>query len=547
MRPKAVIVLAALSAALVTGGWLVGRGAQGQGSAASAPTAAAGARLFAEVYERVARAYVDSIPTSVLYQHAADGLVGELGDANSTLLTPERLAKLNERTSGTYAGVGLRVDVRDGVVTVVSPIAGSPGERAGVRAGDRIVEIAGEPTRGLTAEEATRRLRGAPSTPVRFAVERLGVEGRVPFALTREEVHVRAVRRVAALEGGVGYLSLAAFANNTADEVAEGLDSLRALGARSAVLDLRGNPGGLLDQGVAVAELLLDPGQVIARTAGRGPGTAQRFTDRLPQRWAGLPLVVLVDGATASAAEIVAGALQDHDRALVVGATTYGKGSAQQVFPLPGGSALKLTTALWFTPSGRSINRPLEPEDDDAGPDADDARPARDTARARFTTDAGRTVLGGGGITPDVEAGDSAALPAEVAFVRALGRQAAAFRDALSGYAAEARAAGLARDPGFEVTPAMRDAVYRRLVARGAAVDRPTFDGAAALVDRQLGYEIARTAFGPDAEFRRRAADDAALGVARRLAAGAASPRDLFARAAALPKPRRDSAAARVR
>jgi carboxyl-terminal processing protease len=213
------------------------------------------------------------------------------------------------------------------------------------------------------------------------------------------------------------------------------------------------------------------------------------------------------------------------------------------VFPLPNGSALKLTTALWFTPAGRSINRPLRTDDDAADGDAA-AAPARDTARARHKTDAGRTVLGGGGVTPDVAAGDSAAPPAEVAFVRALGRNVAAFRDALSGYAAEARAAGLVRDPAFAVTPAMREAVYRRLTAAGVRMDPVTFDSAGPLVDRQLGYEVARTAFGSDAEFRRRAADDAALRVAQRLAAGATSARELFARAAALPKPRPDTMAA---
>jgi carboxyl-terminal processing protease len=221
-----------------------------------------------------------------------------------------------------------------------------------VRVGDRIVEIAGEPTRGLTAEEVTRRLRGAPETPVRFAVERFGVEGRVPFTVTRESVHVRSVRRVALLGDGVGYLDLSSFAASSADEVRTGVDSLRTLGAQSVVFDLRGNPGGLLDQGVAVADLFLDAGQAIARTAGRAPQAERRYVDETPQRYAGLPVVVLVDGASASAAEIVAGALQDHDRALVVGAPTFGKGSAQQVFPLAGGSALKLTTALWFTPSG---------------------------------------------------------------------------------------------------------------------------------------------------------------------------------------------------
>jgi len=540
MRPKAVIVLAALSAALVTGGWLVGRGVQGQ----TGPSTGAGARLFADVYEHVAARFVDSVPAAVLNERAAAGLVRELGDPNSALLTAERLRRLSERTTGNYAGVGLRADVRDGVVYVVGVVPGAPAERAGVRAGDRIVEIAGEPTRGLTAEEVTRRLRGAPETPARFAVERLGVEGRIPFTITRESVHVRSVRRVALLGGGVGYLDLAAFTGNSADEVRAGVDSLRTLGARAVVFDLRGNPGGLLDEGVAVADLFLDAGQPIARTAGRGPQAGQRYVDRAPQRYAGLPVVVLVDGGSASAAEIVAGALQDHDRALVVGAPTFGKGSAQQVFPLADGSALKLTTALWFTPSGRSINRPLV----DDGEESDEERPtpvdtgARDE-RERFKTDAGRTVYGGGGNTPEGAAGDSTAAPAEVAFVRALGRRAGAFRDAIAAYAAGARTAGAVRDERFVVTPAMREAVYRGLLARGVTMDRATFDAAASLVDRRLGYEIARAAFGPDAEFRRRAAGDAALRTAQRLAAGATSQQQLFARAAALPKPVVDSTA----
>lgn len=534
MRHKAVIVLAALGATLVTGGWLVGRGVQGQ----TGPTSGAGARLFADVYEHVATRFVDSVPAATLFQHAAEGLVRELGDANSALLTPERLRRLSERTTGNYAGIGVRADVRDGVVYVVGVVPGAPAERAGLRVGDRIAEIAGESTHGLTAEEVTRRMRGAPETPVRLVVERAGVEGKIPVTVTRESVHVRSVRRVALVGDGVGYLDLSSFATSSADEVRAGVDSLRALGARSVVFDLRGNPGGLLDQGVAVADLFLDPGQAIARTAGRAPQADQRYVDRTPQRYAGLPVVVLVDGGSASAAEIVAGALQDHDRAVVVGAPTFGKGSAQQVFPLADGSALKLTTALWYTPSGRSINRPLQTDEDDGD---DEPQPVADTtkrdARTRFKTDAGRTVYGGGGITPDVIAGDSAAAPAEVAFVRALGRRADAFRDAVAAYAADARSSGAVRDERFVVTPAMRDAVYRGLTSRGVKMDRATFDSASTLVDRRLGYEIARAAFGPDAEFRRRAATDAALRTAERLAAGARSQQELFARAAALPKP----------
>jgi carboxyl-terminal processing protease len=467
--------------------------------------------------------------------------VRELGDPNSALLNADRLRRLTERTSGSYAGVGLRADVRDGLVYVVGVVPGAPAERAGVRVGDRIVEIAGEPTRGLTSEEVTRRMRGAPETPVRFVGRAVRRRGARAVHRAREAVHVRSVRRVALLGDGVGYLDLARSRPARPTRSAPASTRCARLGARAVVFDLRGNPGGLLDEGVAVADLFLDAGKAIVRTAGRTPQAEQRFVDATPQRYAGLPVVVLVDGASASAAEIVAGALQDHDRALVVGAPTFGKGSAQQVFPLAGGSALKLTTALWFTPSGRTINRPL-----DAAERGDDDAPAPDSSgrpkRERFTTGAGRTVYGGGGITPDVAAGDSAAPAAEVAFVRALGRRAGAFRDAAATYATAARASGLVRDERFVVTPAMREAVYRGLTSRGVTMDRGTFDAAASLVDRRLGYEIARAAFGPDAEFRRRASSDAALRTGQRLAAGARTQQELFARAAALPKPAADTA-----
>jgi carboxyl-terminal processing protease len=446
------------------------------------------------------------------------------------VLPPDRLQRLAETTTGNYAGVGLRVLARDGWITVVDAIPGTPAERAGIRAGDRLVEIGGESTHGLSDEEARRRLRGEPGTSVKLVVERLGVEGRIPFAVSREAVHVSAVRRVAILTDSVGYFDINTFSGATADEVRTALDSLRRLGARSVIVDLRGNPGGLLDQGVSVADLFLDAGQEIVRIQGRTDDARQTFTDKSPQRWAGLPLVVLVNEGSASASEIVAGALQDHDRALIIGTPTYGKGSAQSVFPLPNGSALKLTTALWYTPSGRSINRPLATGDDeDDGGD----EPADSVARkrARFRTDAHRVVYGGGGITPDVIAGDTIAPPAELAFLRALGRQVGAFRDALSGYAASLASARALAGPGFAVTPEMRDELWRRMTARGIAMDRQTYDAAAPLVTRQLAYEATRFAFGAEAEFRRRAADDEVINRALTLARGVRSQKELFSRA----------------
>jgi carboxyl-terminal processing protease len=517
------MVLAALSAALVTGGWLVGRGLEGQGAAAGN-----GARLFEQVVEHVSHYYVDSLDGSSLYEKALDGMVSELGDPHSVVLTPERLKRLAESTSGTYAGLGLRVDVRDGWLTVIDPVVGAPAERAGVRVGDRIVEIQGESTHDWTVDEASRKLRGAPHTKVALLVERPGVEGRIPFSVERDEVHVRSVRHVALLRDSVGYLDLTVFSNSSADEVQKGVDSLRTLGARTVLLDLRSNPGGLLDQGVSVADLFLDPRQPIVSIRGRTAEANHVFVDSATQQWSGLPLVVLVNEGSASASEIVAGALQDHDRALIVGTTSYGKGSAQSVFPLPNGSAVKLTTSLWYTPAGRSINKPIAANADD---EDDDATPPKPADRKKFKTDAGRTVYGGGGITPDVVAGDTVVPPAELGFLRALGKQVGAFRDALTEYALSVKASGAVNSPDFVVTPEMRDDLWRRMAARKIAMERGAYEAAAQLVTRQLTYEIARYVFGQDVEFRRRAADDPVINAALGLAHGARTQKDLFARA----------------
>jgi carboxyl-terminal processing protease len=370
---------------------------------------------------------------------------------------------------------------------------------------------------------------------VALVIERPGVDGPIPLTVTREAVHVKAVRRVALLRDGVGYLDLTTFSGASADEVREGVDSLRTLGARSVVLDLRSNPGGLLDQGVSVADLFLDPSAPIVRIQGRTPETNHTFTDRAPQRWAQMPLVLLVNEGSASAAEIVAGALQDHDRALVLGRPTFGKGSAQSVVPLPDGSALKLTTALWYTPVGRSINRPIAVRPLDPDEEEEAAEDSATAKRPKYETEGGRTVYGGGGITPDVLAGDSVPAANEVAFLRALGRKVGAFRDAVTGYALSLKGTPEVASPDFAVTPAMREALWRRLQERGVSMDRGTFDAARPLVDRQLAYEVTRYAFGTEAEFRRRANDDAVLATAVRLVTGAATPKELFARAAALP------------
>jgi carboxyl-terminal processing protease len=281
----------------------------------------------------------------------------------------------------------------------------------------------------------------------------------------------------------------------------------------------------LLNQGVRVSDLFLNPGQKIVSMRGRLADANRDYADTAKQRWSQLPLLVLVDGRSASAAEIVAGALQDHDRAVLIGTPTYGKGSAQSVIPFGLQGGLKITTARWFTPSGRSITR-KRPADDES----EDPMPVK---RLRFRTDAGRTVYGGGGITPDVIAGDSTTPVLEGNFIRALGAKAGHFRDAVTDYALYLKATRGITSPDFVVTPAMREEVWQRMKARGIDIERSVYDEAEPLVSRVIGFDIARYLFGGDAEFRRRASVDKVLQKALELARGARTEGDLLRKATA--------------
>jgi carboxyl-terminal processing protease len=335
------------------------------------------------------------------------------------------------------------------------------------------------------------------------------------------------IQRATIVRDGVGYVKLTIFSSAAAADLTHAIDSLRGAGARSLVLDLRGDPGGLLSQGVAVADLFLDTNQVIVATRGRTAGETHTYADRFPQRWVGMPIVVLTDSATASASEIVAGALQDHDRALIVGTATYGKGSAQRVFRLDD-VGLKMTTALWYTPSGRSINRALVPDSGEIGdkaPSGDHTRP-----RPRFKTDAGRIVLGGGGIVPDVEVANRVATAADRAFQRALGAKLPRFRDAIMEYVLLMKASNVIRDPNFTVTAAMRDELYRRMQARGVVVTRAVYDSAGPIITRALSSQLSHYLFGPQVEFARGLREDRTMTRAVELLRGARTPAELLGR-----------------
>ena len=517
VRSRTIATGLVLAIALVTGGWLLEHGTR----SGAAPTEAEAARLFDNVFAHVSSHFVDSLDQSAMYRMAVDGMLYELEDPYTSLLAPDKLGRLNETTSGNYAGVGVQVDVRDGWIIVIAPTPGSPAERAGIQPGDRIIEIDGRSAEGWTLEDAARSFRGKPGTSLALRIERPGMASTIPLTLTRKPLHTSAVRRVAMLPNGVGYIDLKAFSDSSEKEVSRSVNALIGRGAKSLLLDLRSNPGGLLEQGTAVADLFLGPGQKIVSLRGRIPEANRDFSDSTAQKWPKLPLTILVDEKSASAAEIVAGALQDHDRAVIVGEPTYGKGSAQSVIPLGDVGGLKITTARWYTPSGRSISKQLDRDDEDS--------PTQ--SRARYRTSSGRIVYDGGGITPDVVESDSAFSSQVRDFQTVLGRRVAQFRDALTDYALNVKAQGAVTSQQFEVTPEMLDQVWKRMTDRGVVMDRSIYDEYKPVVSQLLAYDISRYVFGPEAEFKRRVMNDRAIKTALELTTGAGTQQALLQKA----------------
>ncbi len=309
---------------------------------------------FTNILSIVRKNYVDEVSTSDLIEGAINGMLNSL-DPHSAYLTPDLYKELQIDTKGTFGGLGIEITIRDGVLTVVSPIEDTPAFRAGIKAGDQIVKINGEFSKDMSLIEAVKRLRGPKGTTVVVSIKREGMPELFDVKITREIIRIKSVK-FRTLEPGYGYVRVTQFQEGTDRDIERALESLvKESGSLDGlVLDLRNNPGGLLSQAVRVADLFLDSGLVVY-TDGRLESQKQKYFARRPGSFVDFPIVVLVNGGSASASEIVAGALQDHKRGLVLGTETFGKGSVQTILPLPNNSALRLTTAKYFTPNGRSI------------------------------------------------------------------------------------------------------------------------------------------------------------------------------------------------
>ncbi len=310
--------------------------------------------LFGDVLERVRASYVEEVSDKELIEAAIEGMLSSL-DPHSGYLSPESFDEMQVQTRGEFGGLGIEVTMEEGFVKVISPIEDTPADRAGIEAGDFVTHLDGESILGLTLGEAVERMRGEVGTDITLTVLREGADEALEITVTRDVITIRSVRWH--MENQVGYLRIASFTEQTEDGMIEALEGMaEAVGGtpQGVVLDLRNNPGGLLEQAVAAADIFLERGEIVS-TRGRHEASSKRFNARPGDLAEGAPVVVLINGGSASASEIVAGALQDHRRAVVMGTRSFGKGSVQTIVPLPGHGAMRMTTARYYTPAGTSI------------------------------------------------------------------------------------------------------------------------------------------------------------------------------------------------
>jgi len=325
-------------------------------SATAAGTDYESIELFTDVLAIVKKSYVEEVDTKKLIYGAINGMLASL-DPHSSFMPPDTYKELKLDTKGEFGGLGIEISIKDGILTVISPIEDTPAYRAGLKPGDQILKIDDKFTKDLTIMDAVKRMRGAKGTKVTLTIMRDGFDKPKEFPLARDIIQVKSVK-FKMLDDGYGYVRIAQFQEKTADDLQKALANLNETSKgklNGLVLDLRNDPGGLLDQAVKVSETFLDEGKLIVYTEGREKDAQMKFSSRKGDKQPNYPIVVLINSGSASASEIVAGALQDHKRAVVMGVQSFGKGSVQTIIPLSDNSGLRLTTAKYFTPSGRSI------------------------------------------------------------------------------------------------------------------------------------------------------------------------------------------------
>lgn len=491
-RRPFVLAFVVLAACCVAGGLIAGR------AGASSDKTDALLQSFGRAMALVEDNYVGKRNSQDLVEDAVQGMLRTL-DPHSNYLDKTAFGEMKDEQRGKFFGLGIQINKPgpDKPLTIIAPIDGTPASRAGLQAGDFIVKIDGQDTMNLSVQESVRRLKGEKGSKVTVTIQRPGEAAPFDVTLVRDEIPTHSIPLAHMVRPGVGFVRISNFTSTTATELDAAVKHLREQGMTRLLLDLRRNPGGLLEQAVQVAERFIPPGKMIVYTRGRVAGSDQDYPASQDVERIDVPVVVLVDHASASASEIVSGAIQDHDRGLVVGETTFGKGLVQRVIPLRGGGAVALTTAKYFTPSGRLIQRDysdlddyyLEPEEESESPAPQEPDPSGREVRH---TDSGRVVYGGGGITPDYVVPAERATPYLSRLVR---------ENLLFDFSVRWAQAHPDLKPDFTVDKPMLTEFRHFLDSKGVETGEP-FDANLSVVEMRLRAQISRVKWGADAENR---------------------------------------------
>lgn len=467
-------------------------------------------RLFTELLHQAHARHGDDVTYRDLVYASIQGMLRTL-DPHTGFLSPEAFDKMRERQAASFFGLGILVSMRNGQLTVISPLEGTPAWQLGVRAGDIISTIEGDATDAMTLDDAVGRLKGLKGTQVNIEIVRRGLDEPLPLTITRDEIPQNTVRYAYMMEPGTGYIRLTDFSRSTAGEMTEAITKLQGEGMERLLLDLRSNGGGLLDQVVEVSKHFVPKGSNIVETRGRTRDSYQAFNARDDDNGPiNIPVVVMVNNGTASAAEILAGAIQDHDMGLVLGTPTWGKGLVQTVYNLSYGAGIALTTAKYYTPSGRLIQRDYSSYFDyythfDSGDGVSDETPTVALEdQPAFNTDLGRQVYGGGGITPDVLI-DLPTLPTTLQYLYS--------RNAFFDFAVEWSSSRKIDDPAWTPPPELLEdfqawLVTEELIAEKDLAEKFADEQTQAVAQRQIHSDIMNSSAGTEVAHRVQAKGD---------------------------------------
>lgn len=442
--------------------------------------------LYQNVIDKVSSRYVTDVEAGDLILRSIEGMIETL-DPYSQLLDPDDYNDLKVDTKGRFGGIGIELGLRNNILTVIAPIEGTPAHALGLQGGDQIVRIEGKPTKGWSTLDAVKLLRGPKGTEVSITIQRGGLDQPFDITITRDIIKVKSVPYYFMVEPSTGYIRLSTFSETSGEEIREAVEDLKSQGMEALILDLRYNPGGLLNQAVEVSEVFMERGEMIVFTSGRDHGQDREYLASKDGMTHRMPLIVLINKYSASASEIVAGALQDHDRALILGETSFGKGSVQTLFDLGSDYALRLTTAYYYTPSGRSIHKAEENELVAINGHSFDGEEGNGDQKGGYYTDSGREVSGGGGIMPDVFV-----QPPELSTVA----QEMLKKPIFFNFAVQFKSQNADLSEDFEITDDIRSEFFHHMTGEGIEISEADFSSERDFVETRLEFELNRAYWG---------------------------------------------------